>query len=234
MLIRYQDLTSLNMIATDGSTHPVSDVMVREDDLRAAYAVVDIGAWLANHHVMVGIERFGEPDVRASRWPADIVQHELERKPEPEAQEGASPRGPGRRTIVLPALLRASGHGGADAPVPAQADPRAEGTLRAVGDMMTDVAVAAEDGPAGKLMGLIFDTDRWTPSHMIIETGGEGLPETQRVAPMEMAGRIDWDGGEIRLNVSRARVYESPDLYEVDWLESKWYNRVLAYYGLQS
>ncbi len=221
MLIRDKDLLSLRMVATDGSEHAVADVLVRQDGLRLAYVVADIGAWLADRLVRVGIERFDPPNVPASEWRAAIGAHELEEKPVVQDAPGA------KRALPL-ALFSRSTSG-------EETDLRDdEGALRSVTAITQGVRVDAEDGRAGTLMGLIFETDDWTARHIVVETGGDGAPEHQRVVPVELLGPIDWPGGTIRLDATRAQVRESPDLHEIDGIEGKWYNKVLAYYGLQS
>lgn len=100
--------------------------------------------------------------------------------------------------------------------------------------MRSDMGVGATNGVAGKVMGVIFETEGWGATHLVVETGGSGLPEHQRAVPAALIEQIDWDGRVIRLGATVARVNDSPDLHEMDGLEGKWFNKVLAYYGAQS
>jgi hypothetical protein len=81
MLIRYQDLVSLRLVATDGSEHAIEDVFVTDKDQRVTYVVADIGGWFDDRKAMVSIERFGEPDVAAARWPCSLDEAALEERP---------------------------------------------------------------------------------------------------------------------------------------------------------
>ena len=135
MLIRDRDLLSLRMIATDGSAHVVTDLLVHEDGLRAAYVVADIGAWLADRRVRVGIDRFDPPDVAGAAWRAAIGAQELEHEPGVGAAAGA-----GRRLSPL-ALVTGPAGGPEGAAGPGVRDA---GRLRSVAAMAHGVAVEAE------------------------------------------------------------------------------------------
>lgn len=252
MLVRYADLTALRLAASDDTTHPVEDVLIDEASLGAAYVVADVGGWFRDRHAMVPLRRLGTPDIAASRWPVTLDRAALEEKPEPAPVEaGAGPAeaaAPAREGGLRAALIApvggvlAQSQGDREAGIRLHADPNADAGgadggargLRSVGEWVDDTDVAAEDGAAGKLIGLIFETEGWAARYIVIETGGDGLPENQRVVPCETIAGIDWDARAMRLACSVAHVHDSPDLHEMDGLEGKWYNTVLAYYGLQS
>jgi hypothetical protein len=212
MLIRYEDLTSLSMTALDGSAHPVRDLLIDDRNLALAYVVIDVGGWFDGREAVVGIEQFGTPDVSASSWPSDLDSAALEDRMNPSAS-GDDGR--------LRPKAHQEGRGAADVAV------------RSVGDWIEGTDIAASDGSAGRLMGLIFDTDTWAARHLVVETGGR-LPQAQRVVPSESIAEIDWGGRTIKLDTTVERVHSSPQLHEKEGLTGKWYNSVLAYYGLQS
>jgi hypothetical protein len=212
MLIRYEDLTSLSMTALDGSAHPVRDLLIDDRTLALACVVIDVGGWFDGREAVVGIERFGTPDVSASRWPSDLDSAALEDRQDPSAS------GEGGR---LQPKAHPDGRGASDV------------AARSVGEWIEGTDIAASDGSAGRLMGLVFDTDTWASRHLIVETGGR-LPQSQRVVPAESVAEIDWEKRTIRLDTTVERVHRSPQLHEKEGLTGKWYNSVLAYYGLQS
>lgn len=225
MLIRHHDLLSLRVTSTDGGTHALRDLLVEEAGPRARRAVVAPGARRAEGEVTLDLDRFGAPDVKAGVWPARIGPSDL--------KGGGGEAADAGRAEILPGGMvgQVGGVLAPDAPTEPEADAAG---LRSVRDMLARTRVAASDGAAGGLIDLIFETDDWSVPYMIVETGGEGMAETQRVIPLGRAGRIDWEGGTIALEATREEIHQSPDLHQVDWLEAKWYNKVLAYYGLQS
>jgi hypothetical protein len=213
MLVRFDDLTSLSMAVEDGSTHGVRDILIDGEHLAAAYVVADVGSWLGGRAAMVGLDRFGTPDLATTRWPARLLQDELERLPQPVADDGAA-LGPVGGTV------------------PASADPENRtDDLRSLHDWVNGGRVAASDGPVGTLMDVILDTDDWRVTQLILGTEG-GLPKNQRVVPADLVERVDWATGDVTLGCDTGRVHRSPDLHEMDGLEGKWWNKVKAYYGL--
>jgi hypothetical protein len=242
MLIRYQDLVSLNLVATDGTKHRIEDVYIEDRGLRLAYVVVDLGGWFDDRKAMVSIDRFGEPDVSKSEWPCTLDEAALEERPEPRPEEAGTKSLPDALMIpvgsrVSPRLLHRS-IGDSDLPIAAKADPKGripEGAhLRSVGEWIVDTDVEATDGKAGKLMGVIFDQSDWTTHYIVVEQGGDGLPENQRVLQARRITGTDFEHRRVRLDMTVDEVHKALDLHEIDDLDSKWYNRVLAYYGLQS
>lgn len=79
MRIRYEDLTSLSVIADDGTKHAVSDVLVDRGDLRARHVVLDIGSWFSGRRAMLRMERFGTPEVASGTWPSDIKETDFDK-----------------------------------------------------------------------------------------------------------------------------------------------------------
>lgn len=228
MLIRSEDLTQLKMVATDGTRHTIEDLFVSGDALALRYVAADVGGWFSDRKALVKIDRFEAPDVSGGVWPARIAEEELGVDAEARSAAGQLPGvmlGEVGASLSTEGLAARSGSGGSGQGTGAQAD------LRKVSDLLKGTAVGATDGDAGTLMGVIFETGDWAAKHLIIETGGN-LPEHQRVVPFANVKGVGANG--VRLDIDRRRVQDSPDLHQMDGLEGKWYNKVLAYYGMQS
>jgi hypothetical protein len=219
MLVRFDDLLSLKMKAEDGSSHQIRDLLLDETALTAEYVVVDVGGWMSHREVIVGLDRFGDPDIANSGWPARLLRSEVEGKSEPgEVASDRARDGGGAATRLGPI-------GG-----PASATPAAD--LRSAEFWIHDSDVVAEDGPVGKLLDIILETGDWRVRHLVVGTEGSRVPRHQRVVPVDSIARVAWGGRAIALGCPAARIHESPDLHEFDGLSGKWYNRVLAYYGI--
>lgn len=243
MLIRYKDLTSLTIDTDDGADHKVADVLVTDRDLELAYVVAAFDGWFASNKAVVRRQDFGAPDMSAGVWPTRIRQDDLKHAPPPRDDQ-AGARGPDRNAtttlllgpyggVIGPGIAREDD---ASPAVPGQTDPAGlagDGAPRSVGDWL-GAPVAASDRAAGDLMDVLFDSDDWRVSMLVVATGSGG-PEHQRVVPARLIERIDWDAPGVQLNCAAERVDSSPDLYDMrDAFEGKWYNQVLAYYGFQS
>jgi hypothetical protein len=215
MLIRFTDLVSLDLLATDGSRHRVEDVFVDGETLRAEYVVADIGGWFNQRKALVSVSRFGEPDVNATAWPCDLDDKALEGQPTPDAARQPD------------AMLAPEGGAGASM-------RHGSSTLRSVNGWLDGTIIHASDGEAGKLMGLIFDSADWRARFIVFESSLKGMATNQRVIEVSRIKEADFDRGHVTLSMTNDEAQKALDLHEVDGVEGKWYNKVMAYYGLQS
>ncbi len=208
MLIRDKDLMTLAVPTGDGTRHAVDDLLLSTTDLAARAVVLDVGGWFEDRKAVVGIERFDEPDVEGGTWPAAVGRADLDDA----ARSGGQ-------------LLA---HRGDAAPAPGAAP-------RTINELLTGTTVRAEDTELGKLMGVIFDSDGWRAAYLVVETGsGKLLAEHQRVVPVSAIRDFEWTAQSVTLEGPAAQFHDSPDLHQIDGVEGKWYNKVMAYYGLQS
>ena len=219
MLIRMKDLKSLRMVARDGSHHAVLDLFVAGDDLRVTHVVSRLGSWFEDRQCVLPVGAFEAPDLDAGLWPVSVGREDVERA------DGA-----GGAAVML-------------APDGAEADPGAlgEAQCEAAGARRGDVhslggllgaPLSAPDRQAGTLMDAIVETDDWSVAMLVVHAGEHGA-EHQRVVPRGMVERVDWDAPAVVLRCGAASVDGSPDLHEIgERLHGRWYNQVLAYYGL--
>ena len=81
-------------------------------------------------------------------------------------------------------------------------------------------------------MDAVVETDDWSVAMLVARAGAHGV-EHQRAVPRGMVERVDWDAPAVVLRCGAASVDGSPDLHELgERLHGRWYNQVLAYYGL--
>jgi len=225
MLIRYSDLLALKITTAEAAQHRVADVLV-DDDLTLVYVVAEFRGWLSEGRTVVRAADFGEPDIGAGTWPTELAKEDIRPAPEPAARDADNHRAEAE-------ALRAAGVADASCSVgPGLFDTRASlpaGHIRTLHRLM-GAKVSGSDREAGQLLDVLIDMDARRVTALVVETG---LPvgEHQRVVPVRMLDEPDWAKPELRLTCPASRVDESPDLHEVP-LERKWWNAVLAYYGL--
>ena len=213
MLIRFRDLVTLNLVATDGTKHRVRDIFVN-GDLRVTHVAADLGGWFSDRHGVIGIGRFGQPDIASTTWPCELDEDALQDRADRDPAE--------RAASLAPAGTEAGPHHAGQ-----------PGALVSMRDWTAGTDVDASDGHVGKLMCAIFDSADWHARYLVVETANGGLPQNQRV--FEKGLMASGPGEErVRLTCSRAEAENALDLHDVDDVEGKWYNKVMAYYGLQS
>ncbi len=225
MLIRYRDLLALKITTAEAAEHRVVDVLV-DDDLALTYVVAEFAGWVSDGRAVVRAGDFAEPDVSGGVWPTKLTQDDIREAPGPEARAGTDRK-------AERAALEAAGVAEGSASVgPGLFDDGAalpSGRIYGLGRLM-DAKVEGSDRKAGRLLDVLIDMDTHRVSALVVETG---LPvgEHQRVVPVRMLDKPEWDVPKLRLSCPASRVDESPDLHEVP-LERKWWTAVLAYYGL--
>ena len=234
MLIRMKDLMSLRMVASDGSHHAVLDLFVDGRGMRVTHVASRLGSWFANRQCVLRVSAFGAPDPEAGLWPVAVERSDVERAPAPgETARGEDARG--SEVGDSPAALLAS-EGAEVGPnalgaAECEAAGAGEGAVHSLAGLL-GAPLEAPDRRAGTVMDAVVETDDWSVAMLVVHAG-EHEVEHQRVVPQGMVERIDWDGPRVVLRCGAASVDESPDLHEIgDRLHGRWFNQVLAYYGL--
>ncbi len=82
--------------------------------------------------------------------------------------------------------------------------------LKALAEMR-GMGIRANDGDIGRLDEFLFEDDSWTIRWLVIDTGGWLERKRVLISPVAFVG-MDWEHGNIRLNMARERVEGSPDI----------------------
>ena len=211
MLIRLRDLTALSVQDADGAKHRVTDLLVERETPTVTHVVTRLGRWLDRHGCAMRIDAFGAPDLSENTWPATVGEQHIREQSGPVA------------TVC-----------GADAaPDPADVAAADETPPLVALSTIDEKPVKAADGATvGRVMDMVIDPLMRKVTMVVIHAGPSGT-EHQRVVPVDVFERIDWEAGTVHLRCGAEPVENAPDLHEMgDRIESHWYNRVLAYYGI--
>lgn len=208
MLIRLKDLKSLSVEDSEAGRHALIDLFVEPQALRVTHAIMRLGRWFERSQCAVAIGAMAKPDVEAGLWPGRFDE------------AGVGSPAPGGTVVCrMP---------GEDALLPTDVPGDRVRSLSS----LIGAPVVARDGEAGRVMDLVIDPDDWSVPLLILGSG-ELLNEHQRVVPRRLIDRIDWDEPSLGVRADAAAVERSPDLHEFEGdLQGKWYNGVLAYYGI--
>ena len=213
MLIRLRDLSSLSAEGPDGARHRVVDLMVSREAPDVTHVVTRLGRFLARQGCAMRIDAFAEPDLGRGIWPVDAGETEI---------HAAGEGGPVAFVCSVDSIPSPEDVAAADGTGPlARLSTIDERPVRGV------------DGTqAGRVMDAVIDTAARRVAMLVVHSGGAGNAN-QRVVPVEMFDRVDWDAAEVHLRCGAEPVENAPDLHEVGArIEGHWYNRVLAYYGV--
>ena len=209
MLIRLRDLAALSAEDADGARHRVTDLLVRRDAPGVTHVVTRLGRWLDRQGCAVRIDAIGEPDLGADRWPVTLSESDVRGETGPVATICAVDAAPDPADV-------------------AAAD--GTGPLASLSAIDERPVLGADGAAAGRVMDVVIDTEARRVAMLVLRTEGSAH---QRVVPVDMFDRVDWDAAEIHLRCDAEPVGNAPDLHEVGArIEGHWYNRVLAYYGI--
>jgi hypothetical protein len=90
--------------------------------------------------------------------------------------------------------------------------------------------ILATDGEIGSVRDVYFDDDRWTVRYVVVDTG-KWLPGRQvLLSPISFAAP-DWEARELPVNLTRAQVAESPDVFTHRPISRMNEVELHAYYG---
>ena len=76
-------------------------------------------------------------------------------------------------------------------------------------DQIIGTDLRGADGSVGSICDLLFDTDRWTVRHLVVDTG-HWLPGRQVLLPPAVLETTNWPSGGASVRLSRQQVEEAP------------------------
>ncbi len=195
----------LNGLTLDGENADgkVSDLYLT-DDLAVAHVAVEFGGLLDRDPRLVPVHALGTPSLEETRWPAS-------------SDAGATAQAVGDDEP----LRRLTGN-----------LPDIHDNLRRAGTF-AGVSLDMNEGPMGRILDLVLDTETWSVAFLVVETGS-WLPDRQVLLPIEKVERIDWSGRTAHVAVTQEEVSKAPDVFKNDRIETRGTGTLLTYYGLSA
>ena len=71
--------------------------------------------------------------------------------------------------------------------------------------------IAASDGEVGEVVEFYFDDEKWTVRYLVADTGGWLRGRKVLISPAAL-GKIDWQARRLPVEMTKARVENSPDI----------------------
>lgn len=211
MMIKLHDLKTLTTRTPGGEEARIQGVYLND-----AFAVQEIAADLKGlldlRVVAMPAAAFSTPDLEAGIWPADIPTDAIQRchvigdKPDTALATV--------KELVFDTL------------------PDQMNGLRS-GASYKGLSLDLNEGPAGRILDLVVDTDTMTVPHMVVETGS-WLPERQVLLPTAKVTKVDWSARKVYVDANQADITSAPDVFENDQLTTKGSGTLLTYYGISA
>ena len=246
MFCLFSSLRGLPVVAFDGKAGTADDVYFDDDTWRVRYLVADVGPILFGHKALLGAPVLGRPDLEARAWPVRLTRGEVENAPRPEADAPVSAQEErGIRTSILDWPSVVLGPAGAVyTPILAEEHmarlrrrnppdeagrPSGNPHLRSMNEVI-GYAIHATDGRIGSVEDFLVDPGDWRVAYLMIDTGN-WLPGKAVVLSVDHVSEINWDTGEVSVDVTTEQVENSPEPPDVPGLKRRDIDALLAHYG---
>jgi sporulation protein YlmC with PRC-barrel domain len=252
MLLVVSALKGYAIEASDGRLGTVSDFLFDDVTWKVRWLVVDTGAWLTGHKVLVHPSAIGQMDNDRRRLPVALTKAQVEASPDilqdqPVSRQmedhlydyygwdprwgGSSYFGTNPGAIASP-LSPPPYFGGAAVREAAGDDPRADDGdphLRSIA-VVTGYHIHASDGEIGHVENFLVDDARWDVRYLIIDTRNWWPGQHVLISPYAVQD-ISWPDHQIRLDVARDQVKASPPWDPLDKIDQAYERRLHDHYG---
>lgn len=243
MLRSIKDLENYSVKASDGEIGRTRDLFVDDATWAIRYLVVQTGDWLASRKLLVSPMAVGH-SMRGQKvlavamtreqvcnGPVFYAEKPVARQCKPDfigfpgyPYQSAGPgswgidTGPGAATTASGDFVAAPEcvhHERTQDPRRATAgmERRGDAHLRSC-KAMCDFEIRANDGPIGKVRGVLVEEESWMVRYFIVNTGPWWMGHQVLIAP-SWIGDVNWLDRAIRVDLARQQVQASPP-YETD------------------
>jgi len=243
MIRSLNDLKNYEYEARDGAIGRVRDFYFDDRTWTVRYVVLETGRWLFGRRVLVSPEAIESTDWNARRVRLGLSKQMIEDAPAASTHEPVSTQ----HIVDLHAhygwpLYWTIGPSAMDsaAPVPAIGDleepqdgPASaddiEVHLRSV-DEVTGYSIAARDGAIGSIDDFGCEEASWKIRYLVADTR-KWLPGKRVVLSPDWVERIDWREREVRTELHRSRIEQSPPFDPMRPINREYEEVLYDFYG---
>ncbi len=220
MLKNIKSLTGFKLHATDGELGHVDEFYFDDRTWDIRYMVVKTGNWLSGRKVLISPAALGKPDWKASVFPVKLTLEQVRNSPEIDTEKTVTRLHEAElhRHYAWPLYwgdgFYAGGMSGGMAfpPVPEkeqrQAEPEEDSRLQGT-RAVTGYRIHALDGLLGQVEDYVVEEDEWIIRYLVAGTGA-WLPGRKVLLSTGWIENVDWETGEVFVDLSKEKVKGSP------------------------
>ncbi|NLF15359.1 MAG: PRC-barrel domain containing protein [Anaerolineaceae bacterium] len=216
MLRRLQKIVGFKAEGTDGEVGEARDLYFDDQEWVVRYFVVETGPWLARKWVLIAPACMGAPDWEAERLSVGLTKQQVADSPDIDLHKPVSRQqlqslhghygwaaywGDGEMGYWPPARLAS--------PAEQKEEPKGDPHLRSVNEV-TGYHIQATDGDIGHVVDLFADDGTWRIEYMVVDTRN-WLPGKQVIVSPDWISKVSWAERKVHVNVTRAKVKDSPE-----------------------
>jgi sporulation protein YlmC with PRC-barrel domain len=244
MLRSVKDFEGYQVHATDGVIGTVSDCYFDDEHWAVRYLVVETGTFFSERKVLISPISFRHADPSTRQFHLALTQAKVKGSPGIELEKPISRQherdyfryygwpyywGYGGGGIwggaVYPTMLAAQTWSEQPHAKQEGDDPHLRSAHEVVG-----YRIRGTDGEIGHVADLIVDDETWAIRYLVVDTRNWWLDNKVLVAP-RWAERISWADHEVRLDLTRQKIKDSP-AWSADLPVNREYEvRLYDYYG---
>jgi hypothetical protein len=251
MLIAGSALTGCAIEANDGRIETVKTLLFDDTTWKIRWLVIDAGHWLTGRQVLVHPSAIGTANHRLQHLPVNLTKSQLEASPDIRQDKPVTMQmeshlysyygwdpywGPDFYDADIAGFGMIDGYGMSDGGAHRrELDTSQRGSdagdphLRRLASVQ-GYHIHATDGSIGHVGNFLLDDATWTIRYMLVDTRNWWFGAHVLIAPYAVRS-IDWNSGEIRLNVMRAQVKTSPPWEPVNLVETMDERGLHEHYG---
>ena len=241
MLRRLEPLYTYEVRAWDGPVGTVHDFLFDDLEWKLRYLVVETAEWLSGRRVLLVPDALQTAHGEEKVLPINLSREQVANSPPLETEQpvsrqyqvalhthyewpfywtNLSPLG------TAPAALPLDEP---EAPAATEVEAESDEHLRSV-RVVTGYDLAARDGEIGHLKDFIVNDENWAIFYMLIDTSSWLLPGKQVILPPTWVTQIDWDTGDIVVDLNRQAIRNSPEFDPDELVDRAYEERLYQYY----
>jgi protease I len=247
MLHKAKDLRRYTLMASDGETGRVDDILFDDVSWTVRYFVVDTGGWLTGRLVLISPASFEQPDHDAKRISVALTKGQIENAPSIYRDRPVSrqheeelsgyygwPRYWGMGALAGFGAAPVYPPPGPSQPTEAEeiargAEQQPDPHLRSIKEIV-GYGIQATDGKIGHVEDLIIDDSDWRVRYLVIDTR-DWLPGKDVLLAVPWIQQVSWPDRKVHVNLTKDTIKNSPE-YDSSKPPTREYEEALFdYYG---
>lgn len=240
MIRNVKHMKRLTMVATDGPIGSFHDIYFDDERWAIRYVVVDTGAWLPGHRVLISPLSVGRTEWNEQRLLLSISRDQVRHSPDIDTHQPVARRHErdyldyygypyywghaglwGAHAIpMLPTPEQIAAQHAKAAEVERKAADQGDTHLRSASEV-SGYVIRATDGDIGHVEDFLFDDVNWAIRYLVADTSNWWFGKHVLVSP-EWITDISWPEHAVSVKITRQLLKTAPRYDRAEHLDRQW------------
>lgn len=244
-----KSLVGFDLKETNGDIGKIEEFYFDDLTWKIRYLIIKTGNWFTGKKVLISPKSLQKPDMKEEEFSVNLTKEQIKNSPDIDTQKpvsrqeeeqlydyygwgpywGDDPDEHGAGIFgAMPSELYYNDAEESNPKILIQEDDQ-DSHLRST-SAVTGYKIQATDGEIGEVEDYIIDDTSWTIKFLIVETGS-WLDSRKILLSTQWIKKVNWDDSLIEVDVTKARVKNSPE-FDINMVLDESYERSLYdYYG---